>query len=326
MTEPANQEATSMGLGRTDLRVARLGIGAMVWGDMSTAPRWNPARNAYGPTSSAEEQREALEVSLAAGVNFVDTAAMYGKGASERRVGELTAGKDVVVATKFPFSFLSRASSLPATLEGSLARLQRETIDLYQVHYPFRWMSLPTLMKLMAEAVQAGKIRAVGVSNYNAQQMRAAHAELARRGIPLASNQVQYSLLHRDPEIDGVLEACRELGVTLIAYMPLASGALTGKYTATTRPAGWRRYTGYFRGKNLAALDRLVELLREIGARRDRSPTQVALRWLIQQDGVLPIPGAKNASQATQNAGALTFTLDDAEVDALNQATKTARP
>ncbi len=326
MTEPGKKEATSMRLGRTDLRVSRLGIGAMVWGDMSTAPRWNPARNAYGPTSSAEEQWEALEVSLAAGVNFLDTAAMYGKGASERRVGELTAGRDVVVATKFPFSFLSRARSLPVALEGSLARLQRTTIDLYQVHYPFRWMSIPALMRLMADAVQAGKVRAVGVSNYNAGQMRSAHAELARRGVPLASNQVEYSLLHRDPETDGVLDACRELGVTLIAYMPLASGALTGKYSATTRPAGWRRYTRYFRGKNLAALDRLVELLREIGERHDRTPAQMALRWLIQQDGVLAIPGAKNASQATQNAGALTFTLDDAEVDALSRATKGARP
>jgi aryl-alcohol dehydrogenase-like predicted oxidoreductase len=326
MTESGKKEATSMRLGPTDLRVSRLGIGAMVWGDMSTAPRWNPARNAYGPTSTAEEQREALEVSVAAGVNFVDTAAMYGRGASDRRVGELSAGKDVVVATKFPFSFLSRAGSLPVTLEGSLARLQRETIDLYQVHYPFRWMSIPTLMKLMAEAVQAGKIRAVGVSNYNTQQMRSAHAELARRGIPLASNQVQYSLLHRNPETDGVLDACRELGVTLIAYMPLASGALTGKYTAATRPAGWRRYTGYFRSRNLAALARLVELLREIGSGHDRSPGQVALRWLIQQDGVLPIAGAKNASQATQNAGALAFMLDDAEVDALSRAAKGAGP
>lgn len=321
MTEPG-KEATSMRLGPTDLRVSRLGIGAMVWGDISTAPRWNPARNAYGPTSTVEEQREALEVSLAAGVNFIDTAAMYGKGASERRVGELTAGKDVVVATKFPFGFLSRASSLPVALEGSLARLRRTTIDLYQIHYPFRWMSIPTLMGLMAEAVQAGRIRAVGVSNYNVQQMRTAHAELARRGIPLASNQVEYSLLHRDPETDGVLDACRELGVTLIAYMPLASGALTGKYTATARPAGWRRYTGYFRGKSLAAQARLVEVLREIGARHDRSPGQVALRWLIQQDGVLAIPGAKNPSQATQNAGALTFALDDAEVDALSRATE----
>lgn len=326
MTEPREQEATSMRLGRTDLRVSRLGIGAMVSGDMSTAPRWNPARNAYGPTSTAEEQREALEVSLASGMNFVDTAAMYGKGASERRVGELTTGRDVVVATKFPFTFLSRASSLPVTLEGSLARLQRRTIDLYQIHYPFRWMSIPTLMRLMAEAVETGKIRAVGVSNFDAQQRRSAHAELARRGTPLASNQVEYSLLHRDPEIDGVLDTCRELGVTLIAYMPLAAGALTGKYSAATRPAGWRRYTGYFRGKNLAALARLVELLREIGSRHDRSPGQVALRWLIQQNGVLPIPGAKNASQATQNAGALAFTLDDAEVDALSRATKGARP
>jgi aryl-alcohol dehydrogenase-like predicted oxidoreductase len=182
------------------------------------------------PTSSVDEQREALQVSLAAGVNFVDTAAMYGKGVSERRVGELTANKDVVVATKFPFDFFSRASSLPSTLEDSLARLRRSRIDLYQIHYPSRWMSIPALMNLMADAAQAGKIRAVGVSNYNAEQMRTAHAELARRGMPLASNQVQYSLLHRNPETDGVLAACRKLGVTLIAYMPLASGALTGKY------------------------------------------------------------------------------------------------
>jgi aryl-alcohol dehydrogenase-like predicted oxidoreductase len=115
MAEPDEPQPTSMNLGRTDLRVSRLGIGAMVWGDMSTAPWWSPARSAYGPTSSADDQREALEVSLAAGINFIDTAAMYGKGVSERRVGELTAGRDLVLATKFPFGFLSRARSLPAT-------------------------------------------------------------------------------------------------------------------------------------------------------------------------------------------------------------------
>lgn len=322
MTEPSKRNTTSMVLGRTELFVSRLGIGAMVWGDMSTAPRWSPARNAYGPTSSADEQREALEVSLAAGVNFLDTAAMYGKGASERRVGELTAGRDVVIATKFPSGLLSRPGSLPATLEKSLARLQRTRIDLYQIHFPAPWMPIPALMSLMGDAVEAGKIRAVGVSNYSAAQIRTAHAELARRGIPLASNQVQYSLLHRSPETDGVLDACHELGVTLIAYMPLASGALTGKYSATSRPAGWRRYMGYFRGKNLATLARLVDLLSDIGARHDRSPSQVALRWLIQQEGVLPIPGAKNANQAAQNAGALTFVLDDAEIEALSQATQ----
>lgn len=322
MAEAGEHGTTRTTLGQTDLRVSRLGIGAMVWGDMSTVPRWNPARNAYGPTSSVDEQRAALETSLAAGVNFLDTAAMYGKGASERRVGELAADKDVVVATKFPLGFFSRTNSLPATLQGSLGRLRRKKIDLYQVHYPSPWMSIPVLMRLMADAVEADTIHAVGVSNYSARQMRVAQAELARRGIPLASNQVQYSLLHRGPETDGVLDTCRELGVTLIAYMPLASGALTGKYSATARPAGWRRYMGYFRGGNLTRLDRLTELLREIGSRHDKSPSQVALRWLIQQEGVLPIPGAKNADQAAQNAGALSFGLDAAEIDALSQATK----
>ncbi len=142
-----------MVLGRTELVVSRLGIGAMVWGDMSTAPRWSPARNAYGPTSSAEDQRAALEVSLAAGVNFLDTAAMYGKGVSEWRVGELTAGRDVVVATKFPSGLFSSAGGLPATLEESLARLRRTTIDLYQIHFPTPWLPIPALMSLMADAV-----------------------------------------------------------------------------------------------------------------------------------------------------------------------------
>ena len=321
MTEPV-QDPASITLGRTDLRVSPLGIGAMVWGEMSTAPWWSPARNAYGPTSTAAEQREALEVSLAAGVNFLDTAAMYGKGVSERRVGELTKGKDVVVATKFPFGNFSRERSLPATLDESLTRLQRSRIDLYQIHYPFPWLSIPKLMNLMADAIEAGKVRAAGVSNYNAKQMRTAHAELAKRGLPLASNQVQYSLLHRDPETNGVLEACRELGVTLIAYMPLASGALTGKYSSSTRPAGWRRYMSYFRGKNLARLGELLELMRRIGDRHGVGPSQVALRWLIQQESVLPIVGAKNGGQASQNVRALGFTLDDAELDALSAATK----
>jgi aryl-alcohol dehydrogenase-like predicted oxidoreductase len=181
---------------------------------MSTAQWWSPARQAYGPTSTVHEQRAALEASLAAGVNFPDTAAMYGMGPYERRVGEVTAGRQVMVATKFPAGLFSRADSLPAALEGSLARLRSSRIDLYQVHFPAPWMSIPALMDLMADAVEVGKVRAVGVSNYGAGQMRSAHAALAGRGIALASNQVQYSLLHRQPETDGVLDACHELGVT----------------------------------------------------------------------------------------------------------------
>ena len=128
---------------------------------------------------------------------------------------------------------------------------------------PMRILPFP----VRAKAVAAGKIRAVGVSNYSADEMRLAHAELAKHGIPLASNQVQYSLLHRQPETNGVLDACRELGVTLIAYQPLASGALTGKYLAETRPSGLRRFMPYFRGKNRAMVAPVVALLREIGER-----------------------------------------------------------
>jgi len=170
--------------------------------------------------------------------------------------------------------------------------------------------------------VKAGRVKAVGVSNYSAEQMRIAHEALARRGIPLASNQVQYSLLHRQPEVDGVLDACRELGVTLIAYQPLASGALTGKYSAGTRPTGFfRRFMRDFRGKGRETVVPVVALLREIGQHYGKSPAQVALRWLIENQSVLPIPGAKNGKQAAENAGALSFSLTSTEIEALSQAT-----
>jgi aryl-alcohol dehydrogenase-like predicted oxidoreductase len=230
-----------------------------------------------------------------------------------------------VIATKFPPSFFSRVDSLPSALDASLARLGRSSVDLYQHHFPFSWMPIPKLMELMADAVEAGKVKAVGVSNYSAEQMRTAHAALARRGVPLASNQVEYSLLHRQPEVNGVLDACRELGVTLIAYQPLASGALTGKYTAGARPSGLRRFLPSFRQKGLAALEPVVNLLREIGERYGKRPSQVALRWLIENEQVLPIPGAKNGKQAADNAGALSFSLTLAEVDALDQATRAWR-
>jgi aryl-alcohol dehydrogenase-like predicted oxidoreductase len=227
-------------------------------------------------------------------VTLFDTAEMYSGGASERRLGELARGKPVVIATKFPPSPFSRAESLPKELDASLARLGRSSVDLYQHHFPSPRIPIPKLMHLMADAVEAGKVKAVGVSNYSAEQMRTAH---------------------------GVLDACRELGVTLIAYQPLASGALTGKYGVSARPTGLRRFMPYFRGKGLAALEPVVKLLREIGERHGKSPAQVALRWLIENERVLPIPGVKNGKQAADNAGALSFSLTSAEIDALDQAT-----
>ena len=308
-------------LGQSDLEVPRLGVGAMTWGSPSGRSRWGPAKLAYGGPAGPGEEARAFEASLAGGVDLFDTAAMYSGGASERRLGELAEGRRVVIATKFPPGWRSRAEVLPAALDQSLARLRRNTIDLYQHHFPSRRVPIPALMGLMADAVEAGKVRAVGVSNYSAAQLRVAHAVLAERGIPLAANQVEYSLLRRAPEVNGVLDACRELGITLIAYQPLAQGVLTGKYRPGDRPKGIRRWGRYFRGDRLAKAQPVVALLRQIGERYSRSPGQVALRWLIEQEGVLPIPGAKNGRQAASNAEAVSFSLTAAEIEALDRAT-----
>lgn len=308
-------------LGRSGLQVPRLGVGAMTWGDPKGLARLTPAKLAYGGAHGYDEEKRAFEASLVAGVTLFDTAAMYSSGASERRLGELARDKDVLIATKFPGTLFFRTENMPKELDASLARLGRSSVNLYQHHFPSNSAAIPRLMELMADAVEAGKVKAVGVSNYSAKQMRIAHAALAKRGIPLASNQVEYSLLHRQPEVNGVLDACRELGITLIAYSPLAMGALTGKYSATTKPSGFRRFLPTFNKKTLDAIQPVVELLRQIGNRYSKTPSQVALRWLIENPLVLPIPGAKNSKQAIENAGALSFSLTLEEVEALNQAT-----
>lgn len=310
-------------LGQSMLQVPRLGVGAMTWGDARGLSRFHPAKLAYGGAHGFEEEKRALEVSIAAGVTLFDTAAMYSGGASERRLGELTQGQEVIIATKFPGTLFFRAENLPKELESSLARLGRDEIDLYQHHFPGKTAVIPRLMELLADAVEAGKIRAVGVSNYSAEQMRIAHEVLGKRGVPLASNQVEYSLLHRQPEVNGVLDACRELGVTLIAYSPLAMGALTGKYTVGTKASGLRRVLPAFNKKSMEAVQPVVALLRQIGERYSKTPSQVALRWLMENERVLPIPGAKNGQQAASNAGALTFRLTAEEIEALNQITLT---
>jgi len=308
-------------LGRTTLQVPRIGVGAMTWGDAKGLARLHPAKTAYGGADGFEEEKRALDVSLAAGIDLFDTAAFYSGGASERRLGELARGKDVLIATKFPGGFSFKTEDLPKELAANLARLGRDSIDLYQHHFPARGVSTPRLMDLLADALEAGKIKAVGVSNYSAEQMREAHAALAKRGIPLASNQIEYSLLHRKPEVNGILDACRELGITLIAYSPLAGGALTGKYSATQRAGGLRRFLPNFSRKAMETVQPVITLLRQIGERYSKTPSQVALRWLIENPIVLPIPGAKNSKQAIENAGALLFSLTPEEVEALSQAT-----
>jgi aryl-alcohol dehydrogenase-like predicted oxidoreductase len=313
-------------LGKSDLRVPRMGVGAMVWGDPKGLARLHPAQTAYGGAHGIEEEKHAVEVSVEVGVNLFDTAAMYSLGAAEQRLGELTRGRDVIIATKYPSGFSFKVEDFPKEVDATLARLGRDSIDLYQHHFPNAKISIPELMSRVADAVEAGKIKAAGVSNYSAGQMREAHAALAKRGIPLASNQVEYSLLNRKPEINGVLDACRELGVTLIAYSPLAGGMLTGKYSVQNRPGGFfRRILPQYNRKALEAIQPVVALLKSIAEKYGKTPGQVALRWLIENPIVLPIPGAKNGRQAADNAEVLKFSLTTEEVNAHGQSTMARR-
>ncbi|MEE9285392.1 MAG: aldo/keto reductase, partial [Dehalococcoidia bacterium] len=220
-------------LGGTSIRVSVLGVGVWSWGARTY---WG-----YGRDFGLSDVEEAFQASIDAGLNFFDTAEIYAGGVSERILGDLVrkSGRELVVASKFaPLPWRVTARSLHKALDATLSRLGLEQVELYQVHFPFSLIRLDSMMQALADAVKAGKIRAVGVSNYGASKMRRAHEALARRGVPLAANQVRYSLLDRRPETNGVLDACRQLNVTLIAHTPLAQGLLTGKYRPGSLPRG----------------------------------------------------------------------------------------
>jgi aryl-alcohol dehydrogenase-like predicted oxidoreductase len=189
---------------------------------------------------------------------------------------------------------------------------------------PFSFfMSQETLMNALADEVKRGRIATVGVSNYSAEQMREAHGYLAARGVPLAVNQVPYSLLGRKIEANGILDTARQLGVTILAYSPLAQGLLTGKYSIQkyVEPTGARRFDSRFSKSGLEKITPVINLLRQLGEKYDRTPAQVALNWLITQ-GVVPIPGAKTAQQAQQNAGALGWSLSEDDFSDLEKLTR----
>lgn len=298
--------------------VPALGIGTWAWGDSLF---WS-----YGKDYDANALEGAFKAALEAGVNFFDTAEIYGLGESEKLLGRFmqTADMPVLIATKyFPLPWRFNKDAVADALTASLKRLQVASIALYQVHWPFDFfLGQPALMEALADEVKQGRIQAVGVSNYSAEQMQQAHDLLGQRGVPLAVNQVQYSLLARQAEQNGVMQAARDRQITLLAYSPLAQGLLTGKYTpeTDTSPLGARRIDPRFSKNGLEKLKPLLDELQEIATIRQKTPAQVALNWLICQGNVIPIPGAKNADQAQQNAGALGWELTPDECDRLSQA------
>ena len=293
------------------LHAIEMGLGAWQWGDRVV---WQ-----YGHGYGEKEVHEAFLAGLDEGIRFVDTAEIYGGGRSERLLGQFLKETDqpVLVATKFfPLPWRFRKNALPRALKASLVRLGLESVDLYQIHWPTPFMSIDRMMEGLAECVKSGLTRTVGVSNFSQTQMLASYSSLARHNIPLASNQVHYSLLNRSVEKNGTLARCQELGIRLIAYSPIEKGLLSGKYSVDSPPPGARsrNYTNL-----LPKIGPLLKLMTEIGQDRGgKSNAQVALNWVICK-GALPIPGAKNAEQAQANAGALGWKLTDQEVARLDE-------
>jgi aryl-alcohol dehydrogenase-like predicted oxidoreductase len=296
--------------GTSFLNNIEMGLGAWSWGDRTF---WQ-----YGHGYTEEDIAAAFRTSIGAGVNLVDTAEIYGSGRSEQLLGKFikNSKQPIVVATKFfPIPYRFGKNSVVRALRGSLERLDLECVDLYQLHWPSLEVANNTYVEGLVLAVKAGLTRAVGVSNYDMNQMERALRILSKHGIPLASNQVEYNLLERRVETNGLLNLCKETGVRLIAYSPLAKGLLTGKYTVTAPPPGAR-------GRKYAAimkdLPALISLLTEIGlGHAGKTPAQVALNWVICKGG-LPIPGAKTARQAEQNVGAIGWRLTPEEIQALD--------
>ncbi len=319
MTGGAPPQGTDLiTLAGSDVAIPPLGVGTWSWGDKGV---WG--MGGYDQTFTESTIRDAWEASIEAGVVLFDTAEVYGRGESERIIGRLLAADPavrarVVLATKFmpsPWKVNVKGALLTAA-RNSLDRLGTGVIDLYQIHGPVSLRSHDALAEALAVAHSEGLVKAVGVSNYSAKETRSIDTALRKRGLRLASNQIEFSLLRTMPRRVGLLDCCRELGVVPLAYSPIGQGRLTGKYSASNPPPGGRTFSAH----PMQQVDAIVAELRRIGEDHDgRTPSQVALAWLIAQ-GAVPIPGAKNRAQAEQNAGCLGWQMTDEELARLDAA------
>lgn len=318
-------------LGQTDIEISPVGLGC--W-------QFSQGKGLTGGMWAVLEQETidaVVGAALAGGINWFDTAEAYGGGQSERTLStalqhlQVSPG-NVVVATKW-LPILRTAANIPHTIDTRLRCLQGYPIDLYQIHLPWSFSSIPRQMQEMAKLVRAGKIYTIGVSNFSARQMETASEALQAEEMVLASNQVAINLLDRHIEHTRLLETAQRLGVTLIAFSPLAQGLLTGKYhqnpaLVSTLPVSRRSYfspaSHAFSAKNLARTLPLIEELRKISTAHGASVAQVALAWLISYygDTVVAIPGATRPEQATESASAMNLQLTGRELAKIDEISK----
>ena len=306
-------------LGKTDIAITPIGLGAMEF-----AGGRGFFRFMLSPVTP-KTQDVVVKVALDAGMNLIDTAEIYGSGYSERAVarGLKAAGTplgDVIITTKW-FPLLKRATSIRTSAEQSTLRLDPYPIDLYLVHQPFSVSSIKAQMNAMADLVESSTVRAVGVSNFSQDQMVKAYDALAARGIPLAANQVHFSLLKREIETNSVLKTAQELDVTIMAYTPLGQGVLTGNFhhnpALLDRMPRLRRYR---LRRQLKKTQALIETLEAIASEHNATAAQITLSWTTtyHSDTIIAIPGATKPYQAEQNAGAMRISLSSEQKETIS--------
>lgn len=312
-------------LGKSEVKVTPIGLGCWQF-----SQRANLAGK-FWPSLTNEMIRDIVEVSLEEGINWFDTAEAYGDGTSEKMLAKSLSdsGKkpgDVFIATKW-WPMFRIASNIVKTIDERLSCLSPFPIDLYQVHQPYSFSSEVKEMEMMAKLVQAKKIKYIGVSNFSEQKMRSAWETLQKYGINLLSNQVQFNLLNRKIETNGVMEAAKELGITIIAYSPLAQGVVTGKFhdnPELLKNIGFRKYSSLFKPQGLEKSKPVTEIVKNLAVKYDATPSQIALNWLLHFHGdtVVVIPGATKPQHAIENAGAMKFRLSEADMNLLDEVSK----
>lgn len=288
-------------------------IGTWAWGS-------NWISNDVAPMSDLQE---VFSNAVSNGFNSFDTAEVYAFGKSEKILGELISNskEKVMVASKFNPKIPHLTNhKVRRGLKNSLKRLKLNKLDLYYIHLIEDKSNITKWVNQLGDVYEEGLTSAIGVSNYGREYFLRAYEILDKRGIPLSATQMHYSLLNREHEFSGLLEECKNLGVTFFGYMILAQGLLTGKYSKENPPMGKLR-TKYYDTSTFDYINPVVSELKKIGEKYGKTPAQIALSWTISK-GVLPIVGVRNAKQLTSNMGGIGWKLPDEDCERLDQMTE----
>lgn len=317
-----NQILPLRSIGKSDLMISPVGLGCWQFS------KQNNMAGKFWPNIEDDLISQMVKISLEGGINWFDTAEVYGNGASEKTLASSlkAIGKkpgEIILATKW-WPMFRFASNILKTIDQRIEALAPYPIDLYQVHQPWGFSNTKAEMEAMARLVKEHKIRYVGVSNFSALQMKIAWEVLQKHNIHLVSNQVRYNLLDRKIESNGILQTAKELGITIIAYSPLAQGLVTGKFhdnPELLKNIGMRKHSSQFKPNGLGKSRPVIKAIRELAVKYNVTPSQIALNWLINAQGetVVAIPGATKESHAKENAGTLTFKLTDEDLSILDK-------